>query len=74
MNIDPDLVVAAKREIARQHGLDPDRSHRLVGGSAAALHLDAARMAASPILNLHSGSVKVGVWGVHERFDGFGLA
>jgi hypothetical protein len=42
VNTDPDLVAAAKREIARQHGLDPDRSHRLVGGSAAVLHADAA--------------------------------
>jgi hypothetical protein len=45
VNTDPDLVAAAKREIARQHGLDRGRSHRLVGGRAAALHADAALMA-----------------------------
>jgi hypothetical protein len=45
VNVDSDLVAAAKREIARQHGLDPDHSHRLVGSTAEALRADAATMA-----------------------------
>jgi hypothetical protein len=43
--IDPEMVAAAKREIARAHGIDPDRAHRLVGSTAQALHADAALMA-----------------------------
>jgi hypothetical protein len=45
VTVDPDLVAAAKREIARQHGLDPDRAHRLVGSTASELHADAESMA-----------------------------
>ena len=45
MTIDPELYAAAKREIARAHGIDPDRSHCLVGSTAQALHADAALMA-----------------------------
>ena len=42
MNPDPELVAAAKREIACAHGLDTDRSQRLVGSTAQALYADAA--------------------------------
>jgi hypothetical protein len=39
--VDDELLALARREVARQHGLDPDRAHRLVGTTAESLHRDA---------------------------------
>jgi hypothetical protein len=43
--IDSELVEAAKRDIAAQHGIPSGRAHRLVGSTASELHADARALA-----------------------------
>jgi hypothetical protein len=40
-----ELLEAAKRDVARAHGLDDRHAYRLVGGSVSELHADAKLMA-----------------------------
>jgi hypothetical protein len=40
-----EFVAAAKRDVARAHGIDEQQAYRLVGGSMSELHKDAASMA-----------------------------
>jgi hypothetical protein len=39
--VDDEVLALARREVARMHGIDPDRAHRLLGTTAEELHRDA---------------------------------